>query len=101
MMATLETRGNSRVWVIDPSDTITDGKGTTTCQASQGDQTLRGVTIPGKRTSDTDGGSADLFLGNLERFTIPADGGTVRVHGSTGGGAAGSFSSDGTATAKR
>ena len=100
-MATVETRAGKKVWVIDPADAITEGEGTMTCQSSLGDQTLRGVTIPGKRTYDSNGEAAELFMGNLEPFTLPADGGTVRVHGTSGSGPSGSFTSDGTATAKK
>jgi hypothetical protein len=101
LMATVETRGANKVWVIDPLDATFDGgKGSTTCVSSLGDQTLRGVTIPGTRTFDSDGDAADLFMGNLATFTIPAEGGTVRVRGSSGG-IGGSFTSDGTATAKK
>ena len=100
VMATVETRQGKRVWVIDPADSDAEGKGTDTCVSSLGDQTLRGVTIPGTRTFESDGDAAGLFMSNLDPFTVPADGGTVRVHGSTGGGG-GSFTSDGTATAKK
>ena len=100
VMATVETRQGKRVWVIDPGDSDVQGKGTVTCVSSLGDQTLRGVTIPGKRTYDSDGDAADMFMRQLDPFTVPADGGTVRVHGATGG-AGGSFTSEGTATAKK
>jgi hypothetical protein len=100
VMATVETRQGKRVWVIDPGDSDVQGKGTVTCVSSLGDQTLRGVTIPGKRTYDSDGDAADLFMRHLDPFTVPADGGTVRVRGATGG-ASGSFTSEGTATAKQ
>lgn len=100
LMASVETRGGKMSWVIDPTDTTIDGQGSTECQSSLGDQTLRGVTIPGKRTYDSDGDAAELFMGNLDPFTIPAEGGSVRVHGSSGGAGA-SWTSDGTATAKK
>jgi hypothetical protein len=100
VMATVETRQGKRAWVIDPSDSDAEGKGTMKCVSSVGDQTLRGVTIPGTRTYDSDGDAAGLFMSNLDPFTVPADGGTVRVRGATGG-ASGSFTSEGTATAKK
>jgi hypothetical protein len=100
LMAGIETRGPNRVWVIDPGDATYDGgKGTTTCVNSVGDQILRGALVRATRTYELNGDSAELFMGNLGAFTIPADGGTVRVHGSIGG-VSGSWTSDGTATGK-
>jgi hypothetical protein len=100
LMATVETRQGQTVWVVNPGDSDVQGTGTVTCVSSLGDQTLRGVTIPGTRTYDSNGDAAELFMGNLDAFTIPAEGGTVRVHGSRGG-IGGSFTSDGTATGKK
>ena len=100
MMATRETRGDRKVWLIEPLDTIAEGTGRQTCVSSAGDQTLRGVTIPGTRTYESEGDAAELFIGNLSRFTIPAEGGTVRVSGSQNA-AGGSWTSEGTAVAPR
>jgi hypothetical protein len=100
MMATRETRGDRTVWVIDPLDGSTEGTGSMECVHSQGDQTLRGVTIPARRTHESEGDAAQLFIGNLSPFTIPAEGGTVRVHGSQSA-AGGSWTSEGTAVAPR
>ena len=59
-----------------------------------------GVTVPGTRTYEANGDSAQLFVGNLDPFEIPASGGSVHVRG-TRGGIAGTHTSDGTATASR
>ena len=40
MMATRETRGDRKVWVIEPLDTDAEGTGRQTCVSSTGDQTL-------------------------------------------------------------
>lgn len=97
LMATIETRGGSKVWVIDPLQSAFDGgKGSATCVSSLGDQTLRGVTIPGTRTHETNGEAGEIFFGILDAFTIPAEGGTVRVRG-----ARDSWTSGGTVTATK
>ena len=99
LMATLETRGDKKIWVIDPLMAIAEGQGSQECVSSLGDQTLRGVTIPGKRTYESTGDAAALFIGNLTTFTVPAEGGTVRLHGSQSG-PGGSWTSDGSARAQ-
>jgi hypothetical protein len=61
-----------------------EGTGSMECVSSLGDQTLRGVTIPARRTHPSTGDAAALFMGNLDAFTIPAEGGSVRVSGTRG-----------------
>jgi hypothetical protein len=100
LFATQETRAGKRVWLIDPLDAMSEGTGRTTCVSSLGDQTLRGVTIPGTRTYDVGGDAAELFMGNLDPFTIPAEGGSVRVSG-TRSVAGGTYTATGTAAAKK
>lgn len=96
MMATLETRGADTVWVVNPLDASAEGEGTETCTNSLGGITLRGVTLPATVTQDSTGDSGGIFIGLLQPFTLPKDGGRTSVSGSAGGDR-GTFTAQGTA----
>jgi hypothetical protein len=101
MLARQETREGKKVWVIDPLDASVEGKGTEDCTNTLGGTTLRGVTLPGRYSNETDGSSGELFIGGLKTIVIPAEGGTVRVTGSGVGGDRGTVTVDGTAIGRR
>jgi hypothetical protein len=100
MEAQVETRAGQKVWVITPiSMASADGSGSQTCVNSLGGTTLRGVTLPRTVTSDSDGGSATLFLSALDDIVIPSAGGRIPVRGTRNIGGTTTISAQGTATA--
>ena len=99
MEAQTETRAGKKVWVIKPlSMASADGSGSETCVNSLGGTTLRGVTLPTSVTSDTDGGSATVFLTGLDDIVIPSEGGRIAANG-THNFAGATITSQGTANA--
>jgi hypothetical protein len=98
MQARQEQRGNERVWVIASGKSSAEGSGTLDCTNTLGGTTLRGVTLPGRYSAETDGESGSIFVGLLETIVIPQSGGNVRVHGSATTDR-GTFTAEGTATA--
>lgn len=95
MTARLEVRDGKKVWTVEPLDqNVEDGTGKEDCFYPP--QTLRGVTVGGNIPRESEGTSGATFMGLLKPFSIPAEGGKVRVQG-TKGSDRGTFTADGTA----
>lgn len=84
MLATYDTSGPNKVWVIEPLDGSTTGAATTSC--------------PGEINLAAE--AADQFLGTFKTFIIPEQGGVQALHGAQGNPAIGEISGDGTLNAK-
>lgn len=84
MLATHDTTGPNKVWVIEPLDGNTTGTATTSCK--------------GEIIVAAD--AADQFLGTFRAFTIREEGGVQAIHGTQGNSAIGEISGEGTLNAK-
>ena len=82
LVARIETRGASKVWVIDPKSSVAaTGTGTMDCTTTSPQGSSKSPGAP------ADGASAGYFLRALGEIVVPSDGGTFAVSGqsSTGG----------------
>ena len=92
LVARMETRGASKVWVIDPRNSVAaTGIGTMDCTTTSPQGSSKSPGAP------SDGSSAGFFLRALGEIVIPQEGGSVAVHGTSNAG--GQWQAQGTASA--